>query len=355
MNAFRFVGKLEFNKLDSKNPYIRKGNTKKGDLYQTLSFSVVPTKNNRAFVERFGMVEKTIKTKNADGNDIEIAWDDRTDEKIINTVARYRRFSVKLNGTYYEFISAYDFVQFVADHVEEMKSKVFVVTGTIQLNVYNGKLSFRYQAQNIREVGDEEEVEQKLTVRFDSFYRKEDIDFDTWRTDKEIIINAFTYQYVDKDVQSKYVPTTYYINLADETNDKKVAFFLKQFGIILDGDSIKTKIKDKEVASIPVRCEYINGSEEVQFDESCLTDNQKEMIELGLKTLDDFKPNGSVFGERVEKFTCIDVDTRGDYADGYLTEDFDTTEFAKNIFTPGGTEVKADEATKDDDIDALFS
>ena len=355
MNAFRFVGKLEFNKLDSKNPYIRKGNTKKGDPYQTLSFSVVPTKNNRAFVERFGIVEKTIKTKDADGNDIEIAWDDRTDEKIINTVARYMRFSVKLNGTYYEFISAYDFVQFVADHIVEMKSKVFVVTGKIQLNVYNGKLSFRYQAQNIREVDDEEEIEQKLTVRFDSYYRKEDIDLNAWKTDKAVIVNAFTYQYIDKDTKFKYVPTTYYINLAEETNDKKIAFFLKQFGIILDGDTIKIKIKDKEVASIPVRCEYVNGSEEVAFDENCLTDNQKEMIELGLKTLDDFKPNGSIFGERVEKFICIDVDTRGDYANGYLTEEFDTVEFAKEIFTPGGVEVKIDETKNNDDLDALFS
>jgi len=354
MNAFRFVGKLEFNAIDSKNPYIRRGKTKNGSDYQTISFSVVPTKNNRAFVERFGMVESEIKTKDGDGNDISINWDDRTDEKVINTVARYKRYSVKLNGVYNEFISAYDFVQFIDEHLDELKNKVFVVTGTIQLNVYNGKTSFRYQVQNIREVAEDEEIEQKLTVRFDTFYRKEDIDLDNWKSEKEIIVNAFTYQYIDKDVKYKYVPTTYYINLSKEENTKKAAFFLKQFGINLDGDSIKLKIKDKEVASIPVRCEYINGSEEVPFDESCLTDNQKEMIEFGLKTLDDFKPNGSIFGQRIVKFYCIDVDTRGDYADGYKTEEMTTEDFEKEIFTPAATEVKADEVKDNDDIEALF-
>ena len=352
MNAFRFVGKLEFNSLESKVPYVRKGTTKNGAAYQTLSFSVVPTKNNRAFVERFGMTEKEIKTKDNNNGDLTVDWADRFDEKIVNSVARYKRFSIKLNGTYHEFISAYDFVQFVIDHLEEFKTKTFVVTGGINVNVYNGKTSFRYQVQAIREVGDEEEIENKLTVRFDTFYRAEDVVMDNWKKDKEIIINAFTYQYIDKDIKFKYVPTTYYINLANENNDKKVALFLKQFGI--DAESDKIKIKDKEVVSLPVRCEYINGSEEIPFDESCLTENQKEMIEFGLKTLDDFKPKGSIFGQRITKFFCIDVDTRDDYADGYKVEQITSGEFSTEIFTPAATEVKAADVKDNSDIEALF-
>ena len=352
MNAFRFVGKLEFNALDSKLPYIRSGKTGKGNDYKSLSFSVVPDKNNRAFVETFGMVQDKIKTSDSDGKAIEVNWAERLDEAKVNEVARYRRFFVKLNGKYNEFISGYDFIQFVNEHLEELRGKVCVVTGSISVNVYEGKISFRYQAQSIREVADDEDVEQKLTVRFDTFYRKEDFDFDRWSKEKEITVNAFTYQYIDKDSGKKYVPTTFFINLAKNDNEKQNAFFLKQFGIVLDGDSIKTKIKDKEVASLPVRCDFINGSEEVPFDESCLTDNQKEMIELGLKTLDDFRPNGSIYGQRITKFYCVDADIRGDYENGYVVEQMTTGEFENDIFAFVKPE---DKAAEDDDIEALFS
>ena len=357
MNAFRFVGKLEFNAIDSKNPYIRSGKTKNGAEYRTLSFSVAPTKNNRAYVERFGMVEKSIKTKDTDGNDIEIGWDDREDKNVISKVARYKKYSVKLDGVYHEFISAYDFTQFVEENLDKLKGKACVVTGGISINVYNGKISFRYQVQNIRELGEDEEIEQKLVVRFDTFYRKEDIDLADWNNNKEVAVNAYTYQFVEKKDDKnifKYVPTTFYINLANEENEKRAAFYLKQFGIVLDGSSIKTKIKDSEVVSIPVRCEYINGSQEIPFDENSLTDNQREMIELGLKTLDDFKPNGSIFGERIVKFYAIDVDTRDKYADGYLVESIPIDEFKNEIFTFAAEEIKPDDTKNDDDLEMLF-
>lgn len=349
MNAFKFVGKLEFNSLDSKVPYVRSGKTKNGDDYHTLSFSVVPAKNNRAFVECFGMVQKKIKTRSTDNTETTIDWADRLDEKVVNSVARYRRYSIKLNGKYNEFITPYDFVQFALDHIDELKSKLFVVTGSVNINVYNGKISFRYQVQNIREVAEDEDIESKLTVRFDTFYRKQDIDLDRWDKEKEITINAFSYQFIDKENGNKYVPTTFYINLANETNDKKAALFLKQFGI----DGNKAKIKDNEVVSLPVRCEYINGSEEVAFDETCLTDNQRELVELGLKTLDDFKPNGSIFGQRVTKFYCVDADLRGDYADGYKVEQITPGEFEAEIYSPEAKTVNASDSSSAD-IEALF-
>ena len=353
MNAFRFVGKLEFNASNS----IRTGQTKKGADYCTLSFSVAPTKNNRAYVERYGQVEKSIKTKDTNGNDIEVAWNDRDDKDVVTKVARYKRYTVKLDGVYHEFISAYDFNKYVEESMELLKGKVCVVTGGVSINIYKGKISFRYQVQNIRELDENEEIEQKLVVRFDTFYRKEDVDLVDWNSNKEIAINAYTYQFIEKKDGNnvfKYIPTTFYINLANEENEKKAAFYLKQFGIVLDGSSIKTKIKDSEVVSLPVRCEYINGSQEVPFDENSLTENQKEMIELGFKTLDDFKPNGSIFGEKTVKFYAIDIDARDKYADGYLVESIPVDEFKSEIFAFAAEEIKPEDAKDDDDIEALF-
>lgn len=354
MNAFRFVGKLGFGALDSKMPYLRTGKTGKGSDYKSLNFSVASNKNNRAYVECFGMVQDKIKTMDTSNpaQKKEVAWADRLDEKVISEVARFRRFSVKLNGKYNEFITEWDFINFVTEHLDELKDKEFVVTGTLSLNVYKGNTSYRFKVQSIREIGTDEEIENGLTVRFDTFYRAKDIVLDNWKKDKEVIINAFTYQYVDNTVQFKYVPVSFYINLANETNEKKAAFFLKQFGI--DADEVKTKIKDKEVVSLPVRCDYINGSEEVAFDESCLTDNQREMIEFGLKTLDDFKPNGSIFGQRITKYVCVDADLRGDYANGCKVEEISAGEFESMIYTPEATETNVNDSKDNADIEALF-
>ena len=354
MNAFRFIGKLEFNALDSKIPYLRVGKTSNGSDYQSFNFSVVPSKNNRAFVECFGMVNDKIKVKDANKQDLVVEWADRLNEDIIKKTAFYNRFSVKLDGVYHEFITEFDFIRFAVEHLEELKQGTFAVTGKIGINVYQGKVSFRYKVQSIREVTEEDKLENGLTVYLDTFFRKEDINLDNWSKEKEIIVNGFTYQYIDKDVKFKYVPTTFYINLAHEDNEKKAAFFLKQFGIVLENGSNKIKIKDKEVASLPIRCDFINGSEEIAFDESCLTDNQKEMVELGLKTLDDFKPNGGVYGQRITKFFCKDVDTRDKYADGYLVEQITTGEFETEIFAPAATEIKANDNKDNEDIDALF-
>jgi len=354
MDSFRFIGKLEFNAMDSKNPYLRIGKTGKGNDYFTISFSVVPAKNNRAYVECFGMVTDKIKTKDSNGAEKIVAWEDRLSEEVIKDVARYRRWSVKLDGTYHEFITAYDFIKFCNENLEKLKEKVFVVTGGINTNVYNGKISFRYQVQSIREVAEDENFDQKLTVKFTTFFRKEDIDLDEWKSNKAITINAFSHNYVKDANGNKYIPTTLHINLVNEDNDKRAAFFLKQFGIIIEDGNAKIKIKDKEVASLPVKCDYINGNEEVPFDESQLTDNQKEMIELGLKTLDDFKPSGSIYGQKVARFYATDVDTRDDYADGYKVEQITAGEFETEIFAPAASEANVDEIKDNEDIDALF-
>ena len=362
MNAFRFIGKLKFNALDSKLPYLRSGKTKAGNDYKTLNLIVAPSKNNQAYTECFGMVKENVKfnVKEEDGTEKELVvdWKDRLDEKIISQVPRFRRFSVKLNGTYHEFITEYDFVSFVEEHIDELRSadKMFVVTGTLKLDIYNGKVSFRYQLQNIREVDETETFEPKLTVRFDTFYRKQDIDLDRWSKEKEITINAWTHQYIDKDTGRKYVPTTFFINLADETDEKKIAVYLKQFGITAENGVVKIKIKDSEVVSLPVRCDYINGSEEKPFNIECLTDNQRELVELGLKNLDDFKPSGSIYGTRITKFFAVDADLRDDYANGCKTEQITAGEFETEIFTPAATEVKKTEVSEKDkdDIDALF-
>ena len=65
-----------------------------------------------------------------------------------------------------------------------------------------------------------------------------------------------------------------------------------------------------------------------------LTDAQKEQIELGIKTLDDFKPKGNIYGDRIDEFRLFDPKLEGDFADGLLKADETADEFEEKIYQP---------------------
>lgn len=365
---FRFVGKVELNSLDSKVPFMREGTTKSGAPYMSFNMAVVAAdKSNRAFVETFGTKKSEIKTRDVDGNDISIKWDDREDPDVVKKVAYYKRYIIELDGTRHEFIGDYDFVQFLVKNADAIKGKTFMVRGQIKPSVYNGKISLRYNFGSMIEVTPESEIQPGFTINAPFYYRAEDIDTADWDAEKVINVNAYTSQYIDKDTGNKYVETPFVIDVskADLTNEKVVkqlAFRLGLLGMELKDGAIKVKIKKETVVSVPVECNYINGSEEVEFDENELTETQKMAIEFGINTIDDFKPKGNIWGAKKTIFKYKGSTLTGDYADGCKTEDISKADFEELIWknaeaeeTTKDLDKKVEEAAKADDIDSLFS
>lgn len=355
---FKFVGKVEINSLDSKVAPYRTGNTKSGAPYASFNMSVVPDKSNRAYVEVFGMKRDEIATKDVDGNDIRINWEDRDDPDVMKRVAYYRRFTIEMDGVRHDFISDYDFVQFLIENMNTIKGKIFIVRGGVKPNVYNGKVSLRYTFNSMIE---DAEAKPGMTVSNIFYYGSEDIDIADWKQSKTINVNGYTSQYFDKDTGSKYVSTPFVIDCskADLSNSdvaKKLAFKLKQLGIELENDSIKVKIKRDAIVSVPAECTYINGNEEIPFDESQLSPNQRTAIELGINTIDDFKPKGNIYGARVSLLKYKSSDLRSPYDDGCKVEDVSAKDFKDMIFKETVTETVADLDKNDDsDNDDLFS
>lgn len=362
MATFRFVGKVDLNALDSKLPYMRKGKTGKGADYASFNMSVAPEKNNRAFVEVFGMKQDVIKTMNTDNEKIEINWEDRNDSDVVKQVAFYKRFFIELNGEKKEFISSYDYVQYLIEHADEIKGKEFIVRGSVNANVYNGNVSFRYSFSSMTEIEPDSDVKREMMINSLYFWGADDIDTADWKKQQIINVNAYTYQYIDKDTGSKYVPTPFVIDVskADLTNEKVVkvlSFKLKQLGMELVDGNIKTKIKKNTIVSLPIDCAYLNGNKEIEFDESQLNENQKMAIELGINTIDDFRPKGSIYGTRITILKFKDCDLRDPYNNGCKVEDISLDDFNKEIFATVKEETVDDIETADDtsDIDELFS
>ena len=79
-------------------------------------------------------------------------------------------------------------------------------------------------------------------------------------------------------------------------------------------------------------CVMLNGAETVEFDESQLTKAQKEQIELGIRKLEDFRPTGSIFGDRVNEYRLFDPKLTGDFADGLVDAEMSSPEFDEEVY-----------------------
>lgn len=407
MSRGRLCGEIGINSIDSKLPYVKNGKTKGGNDYTTFSCSVIAAKNNRAYVELFGMATDTIETYNTENEKIEISWKDRFDEDILSTVASYRKHIVclvdhreeiaeleaslakgeeveeeldKLKDEQEkfgrkEFISSYDVANYLSENVDILKSGRYIITVNINKNVYNGSISDRFQIQNIYPAKADDKNKLQITTEF--FWTSEGVDSADWKDEKKVRLNGYTYDYIDKNTLGtekslpKYVEKTLVFDASkiDYDNEKHVAlkdFKLLQMGLAEKDDKIVINLKKNKVYKLTFICNYINGSEEVAFDESMLTPNQKMAIEVGAKTLDDFRPSGSVFGERIVEYKIVDFNLRDEGADGAYIADITVKELEEEIFVPSKKEsvdvLDEDEeeetavtSEEDDDEDDLFS
>lgn len=339
---FNFTGNAYAETDDSKKGYFdRSGITKESkEPYTSITFSVASANNNRGYVECFGMKQDTIKTVDVDGNKIEIDWDDRDSEGVLKTVRSKKVMNFTEDGRK-EFIADLDIANFIKEHVYELNKKKVTVTGQVKKNFYQGNAKDRFVIDGIYAATDDKK--NGLNITGDFFFTKDSIDTADWKKDRKIIINGYTEEYVPSEKANKYVSRQLIFDCSkvDFDNERHVNlanYRISQIGLKLEDGVIKNNLKAKNVYKIPVVISYINGAEEIAFDESELTENQKTAIELGLKTLDDFRPKGKIYGDKIVEYKLTDFDLRGDYADGCVTIEDTLDEFEKNIYVPAKEE-----------------
>lgn len=96
----------------------------------------------------------------------------------------------------------------------------------------------------------------------------------------------------------------------------------------------------------------INGREMEEFDESKLTDGQRMAIKLGMKKLEDYKPKGMVFGDRIQELKVVCPDLKA-YPEGSQEvmpikelEDYLMVDYVKD--EDNSTEDKTEESKQED-------
>lgn len=366
---FTFVGTPMIPKDKAKRPFFKEFDkvdekTKKKKKMASMSFGVKESDTNMAFVEAFDSVQDEILTMDSDNEKMTVAWEDRFDEDIVDTVASYRRFTADLgdeHGGRKDFITLYDLMQHLNEHMKNYTGKI-MVTGQFTREWYAKKNAYldKFRIQNVYAV-DEDEYKNRLSLVMDIYYNKDSIDKSDFKENKKIYLNGYIEQYMGKDEGRKMLPMQFIFSAAkyklDENEKHKKLFDYKMSYI---------DVKNKNMVHIPWDIVLLRGAEEAEFDESMLTAKQKEQIELGLKTLDDFKPKGTIVGDRVNEYRLFDPKLTGDFSDGLLECDDTMDEFEEKIYQPPQDETldeaksnsKKDKKAKadpdDDDDDAPF-
>ena len=335
---FNFIGTMMFPKKEAKRPFVKEME-KNGRKMLSMNFGIKESDNNMAFVEAFDGEQDVIKSKNTDNENIEIKWKDRFDEDVVSTVASYRRTTVDLGedfGGRHEFITMYDAIEYMKENLPKYNGKV-TVTGQMVKEPYNGKYFDKFKIQSVYAVDDDKK--NRLLITADIYYNKNSIDMADWKTEKKIVLDGYIQQYINKDEGNKFIPQQFVFNATkyDENNEKH-----KQ---LLEYKLKYIDISKKTMQHLLWECVMLNGAETVEFDESQLTKAQKEQIELGVRTLNDFRPAGSIFGDRVTEYRLFDPKLVGDFADGLVDSGMSASEFEEEIYVMA-TDEKLDDVIK---------
>lgn len=249
-----------------------------------------------------------------DGQDtkLEVKWNDRFNEDIVNSVAGYKKFVVdtdtfahrksleeegldeeleKSKKKRKEFLHTSDFIDYLRKVLDNEKSKdmVFRVTGSMDFS-YSAEKDTYYRTftpQKITRVPDD--TKQICEGSMKVYFSENAVDDTMADETGDIVFNAYTQSYFSNIKGNAFVPMSFKIS----KDAPKAKGFVKLFN----------KAEDESVKELGITCDFINGAKRVEISEEMLSDEQREMIDMGMVTFEDIRAElgGSVFGDRVSE------------------------------------------------------
>lgn len=243
------------------------------------------------------------------------------------------------------------FIETLNAHLKELDGKKVRVTGVVNINYYNGKSRLEYVPSRIDIARPDEKSE--LVIDSKIFFADDCMDYD--EENRKIFINAFMGQKYKK--KNKLFPVQLVIDYSKiDLNNSLHAQMLS----ILE-NSFKAE-DDETMFNNRILIRVINGREEVEFDESCLTEQQLAMVMCGLATVESFRPRGSVYGNKIQELKVIRPMMTEEYKNGAIVA-FDLENLATYLVNENDDEsdikqedVKTEEPKSEElDFSNLFS
>lgn len=249
------------------------GNT----VYAEMRSGFFPDKDN--VIRAYSKDEKDDAGKS---KSVEIAWEDRLDESLHDSISDSSFLTVgvekdvKDKTVYKKFLTAYDAVEYLNEHLED--GMIVNVKGTIGYNEYEGNVSTKKEITSIvlSKIDDEADFKatfsQTILVDSKSIGKKND--------DKGTMeLAAYVVDYVGKpkidgekiEVKKNVTyPKTF--EVAINENPEITAKMLQRF----------FKPKKSKITEITVTGNLVEGGSTVNITEDDIPDDIKELIEMGL-------------------------------------------------------------------------
>lgn len=249
------------------------GNT----VYAEMRSGFFPDKDN--VIRAYSKDEKDDAGKS---KSVEIAWEDRLDESLYDSISDSSFLTVgvekdvKDKTVYKKFLTAYDAVEYLNEHLED--GMIVNVKGTIGYNEYEGNVSAKKEITSIvlSKIDDEADFKatfsQTILVDSKSIGEKND--------DKGTMeLAAYVVDYVGKPK----------IN-GEKIEVKKNVTYPKTFEVAINENPEITakmlqrffKPKKSKITEITVTGNLVEGGSTVNITEDDIPDDIKELIEMGL-------------------------------------------------------------------------
>lgn len=304
---------------------------------------------------------------------VEIAWEDRLDESLYDSISDFSFLTVgvekdvKDKTVYKKFLTAYDAVEYLNEHLED--GMIVNVKGTIGYSEYEGNVSTKKEITSIvlSKIDDEADFKatfsQTILVDSKSIGKKND--------DKGTMeLAAYVVDYVGKpkidgekiEVKKNVTyPKTF--EVAINENPEITAKMLQRF----------FKPKKGKITEITVTGNLIEGGSTVNITEDDIPDDIKELIEMGLYSEEETEKKIAVGnGNRERRMIIVKPDITyvgtGDdrkptvaFEDGKYDED--DLYFYKQALLDAGVEPNSDNdadskseetSSEDDDLLAML-
>ena len=245
---------------------------------------------------------KDDKDENGKSKSVEIAWEDRLDESILDTVADTSLITVGVEKdvhgktVYKKFIQAYDTVEYLDEYLED--NVVANVKGNLGYSEYDGNVSVKKDITSIVLSKVEDENDFKATFSQTILIEPKCIG-KTLEEKGTIELDAYVVDYVGKPkVDGKKVEV------------KKNVVFPKTFEIeVNENPEITAKMikrffdpkKKGQVNEITVAGKLVEGGTTVTITKDDIPDDIKELIEMGVYSEDEAVKKIAVGGGNRER------------------------------------------------------
>lgn len=242
----------------------------------------------------------------------------------------------KSNKKKHEFISEWDFVEFIKKVIDSGKynDKKFFIRGNASYSYSdkNQKVYENYVPQRIYLADDDAEEYSTATIKV--IYGADAVDDMSVEEKGKYYVSGYMMEYDNNRKANIPVPVVVTISVAPtdaSDKDKKKVEAIKR----------KFMVEDDTFKELGIEVNMLNGAQKVEITEDMLTDEQKEDLECGLITLDDIRADlgGNVYGDRVQEYQFVKIArgfTKGRNDTVYTAEDMVIKPIEEEL--PEGTE-----------------